>query len=165
MELRDATAYCLDENHLKRQGPPAGIVVHRFSVGGAHDASGAARFFRNCSAVGNRMSYSAMIGHDGLVEQCLPDDMWGWHARSHSRTMIAVALFGDFRTHRCWPSQWEAAGEYCSLLMDKHGLIPSAVVGHGELPGGSKYPNHQCPGNGFDMPLFRQYLARMRETV
>jgi hypothetical protein len=124
-------------------------------VPGGKDAEAVARFDETLPAVGSKIAYTILIHANGLVEQSLPFDRIGWHAKSYSRTHIGIACFGDFRTQVILQPQWESLREvlvWCSL---HHGHLN--FFGHTEKPDATSYDPgaHDCPGQYLDMDKLR----------
>jgi hypothetical protein len=154
----DSVDLCLDANHCSRARDPIGLAVHRFGVPGCHDAAGVARFCRGEASVGRKMAYNYVISPCGLVEQALPDRRWGWHVRGWSSRYIGIALLGDFRNTPPTADASFSLLRLCKSLMLTYCLAADAVKGHNELPGGSAYPDHQCPGRLLSLDVLRTGL-------
>lgn len=147
MKVHNRILECLDDTHkvgLDWQGS----VIHRYGVPGVHDAKGIAARERMDNNVGRKMAYHLVISPDGVIEQALPFDVVGWHARSHSRKMIGIACIGDFRRHEMPDAQWESLVWFLT-----HAAITNRKINftfHDFLPAGSNDLNKQCPGKMLD---------------
>jgi hypothetical protein len=161
LQIADSIDYCLDGSHPYRLGLPTGIVIHRFSVSGCHDAAGVARFCRGEKSIGHRMAYSYVVGILGEIEQALPDNRHGWHCRASSVNCLAVAVLGDFRAQAPQSPQLRSLVSLCARLKTRYS--GAVLLGHDEVVEGSFYLNHQCPGEYLNMYSLRDDVTQRLE--
>lgn len=162
LDIRNAIAECLDASHQLRRGPwPEAEVIHRFGVPGCETAAQIAAWERTQTSLGSKMTYNWVIRKSGLIEQALPLDVWGWHARGHSQGKQGVACVGDFRKEPPTDAQMDSLVNLCAAFAMRRGEIQ--IYGHDELPNSSSDPNKQCPGCRLDIGTLHQAVrARMK---
>jgi len=128
--------------------------------------------------VGGTMPYTFVIGgptdanaSNGVVWQCLPIDVIGWHGRRCSSEYIGVGVVGDFRFHEPTTAQWDSLVDLCSDLSVAVGFPPPKVIGHGEARSahdGTKAPGKPgaCPGAKLNLDeLRREVTERCRSAA
>ena len=164
MEVVNRIDACCDDEHGPRKREWTGETVHRIKVPGHNDAAEIARFDRQLDVLGNKMAYTLVILPTGLVEQALPFDVIGWHARGYSRTHIGIGCVGDFTLEAMPNEQLESLMKvlwWCSTY--RGGVVD--VFGHTERPDASNYTGHDCPGVNVDMDAIRAAVAeRCRQS-
>jgi len=151
IQIVNRIAECLDSTHtLRPRGDNTeGEVIHRWSIDGA-DAKSIADIERTMPALGSRMTYTFVVRPHGLIEQALPLDVLGWHAKGYSRTWVGIVCVGDFRHHPMPPVQYDSLVDLLAMLSQRRGSIN--VRGHDQLDGGSADPNKECPGRLLSIP-------------
>ena len=154
---------CEAKEQPLRSAMPKGIVVHRFLRPGVPiDQQGArttVNYFRSVASVGNIMPYGIVIPTTGRTELALYNDQYGHNCLSHSKSLIAVAVIGDFRHHSGTDCQWIALEDVCYNIMQVFDFTSDEVVGHDELLHGSSNPDKECPGDYLDMHSLRSTLS------
>lgn len=148
----------------KRVVKPWRLAIHRIgpieSVGGVeYPVSGAeslAAFFRdNPQVLGTpAMPYTFVLRIDGVIEQAVPLDIVTPHAWKRNQDSVGLAVVGDFRFHAPTLEQAHALIEFGSSWL-RENPQENCLVGHDELPQGSKDPNKRCPGRYMNMDAVR----------
>lgn len=137
---------------------PEYIIIHHSAT-----AQGDAETFRkNHKAKGWRdIGYHYVIGNgtysgDGEVETGRTEAEDGAHCSvdGMNRKSIGICLVGNFDIDKPTPAQMEALEKLCRVIMKRHDIPPSKVLGHGEVKGAAT----NCPGRHFDMAEFRKRL-------
>ena len=95
------------------------------------------------------MAYSFVVAANGIVEQALPMDTYGWHCRWPSRTHVGIAVLGDFRVLPPTQKQWDSLVWLVSGLSALRGTVN--VIGHSDVPAGSSDVSKDCPGAHLDV--------------
>jgi len=110
------------------------------------------------------MAYNMIIMPNGVVEQALPFDRYGWHAKAYSLTHIGIGCAGDFTRAPMPGDQLESLLKvlwWCSLY--RGGVVD--VFGHTEKKDATGYVGHQCPGRFVDMDAIRaEVLQRVQAS-
>lgn len=154
------------------------IVIHRCSFAhwdalqnrfpiSDYDLAGtelAKRFRENPHlGTGQRVPYHLTITTGGQVEQLLPLNRRGAHARGVNWCSWAVTAIGDTDQREMHGKQWEPLIETVRLMRD---LCPNAeIVGHTDIPGASGDPNKRCPGRYLSMEAVRRAVGPVVELV
>jgi len=164
VQIVNRISECFDASHRSRKKQIEGEIVHRFGLNLAHDAAGVARFARLDANVGSKMAYTFVVLEDGTIEQALPLDAIGWHARGWSETHLGIAVLGDFRKHLPTVNQLQALIELLAELSAMRGSITFGA--HDQFPNSSNDPNKQCPGEFLDCGALRdQVRQRLRDRA
>lgn len=87
------------------------------------------------------------------------------HAKSHGADKIGVACIGDFRKTRLSTAQRRGLIMVVTDLMKMCNLEAMSLYGHDELPGSSKDPDKECPGDAMDVPWLRDSIAMAVERA
>jgi len=160
-QVENCIADCLLPENEYRTKQFSGQAIHRFTLTEyAHkridDAREAAKFLQMYPGLGGVMAYELCIRRDGVIQQALPLDRWGWHAKGWSRTHLGIAVFGDFRHEDPTDEQWHSLVWLLARLAETIGRINFA--GHSDLPNSSNDSTKVCPGPGLDMNLLRDHV-------
>lgn len=158
-EVVDSIAECQDPEHKLRETPWRGEVIHRFGVPGIHDARGIAAFDRLQMGLGGKMAYTIVIQPHGVIEQALPFDRIGWHAKGHSRDRLGIACIGDFRRDLMPEEQYAALVKLLTWLSLEKGYMK--FNGHTLMENATNYPHHECPGSKLDMERLYRDVERL----
>jgi len=124
----------------------------------------ARRFRENAHLdTGKRVPYHLTITAGGQVEQLLPLNRRGAHARGVNWCSWAVTIIGDTDQHEMHGEQWLPLIWTLRLLRD---LRPqSEIVGHTDIPGASGDPNKRCPGRHLSLDAVRREVGPVVELV
>lgn len=163
-EIDNATSklYPYTDKH-KRKKRPGAIYIHRDSVG--PDVSELKRFFeRHPEYTGGRFPYTFVVYPGGQVSQCVPMRYDTPDDCDSSGYGISVCCLGDFRKYGPTFSQRESAVELVAFLCQYYAINVSEVRGHTEDPGRSRDKNKKCPGDMFNMPIFRVKVENCRTS-
>lgn len=115
------------------------------------------------SYTGGEVPYQLIGLRGGGVDQALEIADYGPHARRWSWTAIGYAAVGDHDVDHPEMAQWEDAIEMAALFSAWFGRRPhDCVFGHDELPGGSADASKRCPGQFWDMEIFRLKVREHR---
>lgn len=105
---------------------------------------------------GNQNPYALLVRNpEGFIEQATPLLERGAHAAAWNPQTIGIAIAGDFRNKRPDPRQWHRAVLLAAAISQAFSV---GVVGHDELPGGSRDRDKRCPGRYWPMILFRSEI-------
>lgn len=97
----------------------------------------------------DHIGYHDVITKDGLVFNCLDENIPGYHARGYNKHSYAICISGNVKfTH----FQCEALITLLQEKIDDYGLRPIDVLGHYELDKKGK----TCPN--IDMDIIRRRL-------
>ncbi len=165
LQIIQRVAECDDQLHRMRRESPEGITLHMFGVPGVHDMAGIARFYRGHPEwTGGQMPYTYGVLAGGFVEQGLPLNEVGPHAKRWNSSTIGVVSLGDFNRHAPTSAQWHSCLDLCAELCVAFRLDPRSktdVAGHTERPHSTNTPGKVCPGRFWDMAKFRLELDRI----
>jgi hypothetical protein len=146
------------------KSPPDLLVVHRFgpSIQGKKVLTDRAvkNWFRQKEAgTGSKFPYHFLVWvtpHDPLsivVQKMLPLNVRGVAQRKWNARSLCLAVIGDWRREQLPEKALYLLGDFCSGLREQHDL--KYLAGHSELPDGSKWTDHICPGLGIDLLRLR----------
>lgn len=131
------------------------IMVHRVGKNGGTwevgraNAKGLSNFRPLMQATGGKFPYHFVIDPTGVIEQTQPITTVAPHAMSQSHRSVAVACFGDFRSHAPSRMQCYALAHLISNLIE---ILPDVrVVGHTDVPGATADESKRCPGDKMDL--------------
>lgn len=138
------------------------VIMHRIMYPGAQTTEDIFREEKNneevWKALGGKFPYHFVIEPTGKVCQVVPLSYIAPHARKYNASSVAVALIGDFRNHEPTPEAFTSAVWLVGALRWSESFWNDVTVhGHSDLPESSNYPNHSCPGRGFDMEVFETF--------
>jgi hypothetical protein len=139
-----------DLHIIHRVGEPRGIEwwIGDFRLDSIVDIARAyAEHPELAKAVGS-LPYNLAVWPDGRVEQGLPLSAYGPNAVGWSRRAVATAVIADTRHASLTEPQRTALVEVCASV---HARCLPHLIGHTDLPGGSRIPGHVCPGGRLDV--------------
>jgi hypothetical protein len=168
--IRDRTAECRDRKlHLLSPEQIRYIAIHRIHlrVLGIEDddldGPTMCRAFQTVpeliEATGGQNPY-AFLGRarEGVIDQCTPILEMGAHAAVWNDDAVGIAVVGDWRDEGPTSGQWHNTKLLAGALSQ---ALSARIVGHDELPGGSKDPDKACPGRRWPMDAFRADVAEL----
>jgi N-acetyl-anhydromuramyl-L-alanine amidase AmpD len=87
------------------------------------------------------------------------DQAAGAHAgqAEYNADGIGICLIGDYDTAPPDPLVLERLAWLCAVLLRRHDLPPSALIGHDQVPGKAT----RCPGRHFDLAALRRRVAAL----
>lgn len=99
------------------------------------------------------IGYHYVIRRDGTVETGRDldgdgdiEEEIGAHVYGHNRGTLGVCLVGGAEGECDFTSaQWNALDDLVTNIIGRHGLSPSAVLGHRDLDDGKTCPNFNAP--------------------
>jgi hypothetical protein len=145
------------------RSPPDILVIHRFGpeIKGkdmVFDQQIVEWFKRAEAGTGRRFPYHFLVRtkynpSSVSIRQMLPLDVCGVAQRHWNSRSLCLAVVGDWRRQAILDPALHALGDFCATLREQHNL--KYLAGHSDLPEGSKWPNHTCPGLGIDLRKLR----------
>jgi len=154
--IENHIAACLNK-HNPTRAKWGGEVIHRFTLNdGEDDVVRASDFLKAYPGLGGCMSYDLCIKKNGIIQQALPTNRHGWHAKGWSKTRLGIAVFGDFRTEQPTDAQWESLVWLLAQLSVMKNAIRFAA--HDQLTNASNDPDKKCPGYNLNMNLLHDYV-------
>ena len=170
LHIVNITGLSAISRHAKRD-KVHGIMIHRCGIEDrwghvlGYDGASIVKAFTGkgewpavAAAVGSKMPYGYLVGGDrgpveldGVVWQCLPDDVVGPNARAASSRFLSVGVIADLRYKSMSPKQRASLVKLSAALRIEHDVPARMVKGHGEVLSahdGSKAPDksNACPG-------------------
>jgi len=168
VEIVNRIAECDDGRSRGLHGKfPDKIVVHRTLKGNAVEI--ARRYISDPiinTYTGKEVPYHFFIEHDRVVQTLRILDR-GAHARRWNSSSVAVAVMWDPRYKPLPPAMKKNLIDLLNILCAWRGDVMNSLVGHDELPGGSKDKSKRCPA--IDMNKLRLEIAnnliRSQKTI
>jgi N-acetyl-anhydromuramyl-L-alanine amidase AmpD len=148
---------------------PTLLVVHRISLAAIEvpdellDGPTLARKFRTHfelrPVTGGLVPYHFLVRWDGLVEQLLPLEVCGAHAKEANAKSWAVAVVGTTAANE---AQQAGLLRVCRWLLGKR---PLEIVGHTDIEGASSDPDKRCPWPVVDVEGLRARVLKSEALV
>ncbi len=144
-----------------------GIVIHRCGYWPIEEAW--ARYRDDWGLP--QFPYTFFLGHDRTWQTCDLEEVTP-HARWANVRRIGIAVHGDFRKRAPTDDLWDRTAILVAALCAWWSWNPCRqigryrlprVVGHGDIPGGSRTPGKRCPGEKWDMVRFRDDVCGMMD--
>lgn len=115
---------------------PSGVILHSSRSGTANDPAQEWLGTSNFAMSGIELGWNATIGPDRLAIH-LPADQWGWNAREHSHTHLAVEFSQAKPGQPINDDQVRAfAWYFLNVLRKRWPSLPASFPTHAELPAG-----------------------------
>lgn len=116
------------------------LVIHYVANPGS-SAEANRNYFENQGKVGNQVSAQYIVGLNGEIVQCIPDDEVAFHAgnKNMNRTSIGIEVCHPDSTGKFTETTIKALSELVSLLMKKYNISIEKVIRHYDVTG------KQCP--------------------
>lgn len=90
------------------------------------------------------IGYHFVIGQDGTVYRCNPDDKISYHCSGQNGHSIGVCLVGNFELSPPTPAQLKSASGLMRVITAKYEWVDKTPYGHKD------FSSTNCPGRYFD---------------
>lgn len=104
---------------------------------------------------GGKVAYTFIVEQSGRIVQLAPIMNRTNHAANRNADAIGVAFAGDFRSEVPSKAMYLAGGCLLKALRTKFPMRIDKIQRHNKVPGGTRFPQKQCPGKMFSIERLR----------